>query len=136
MAWFPIMIDLGGQPCLVAGGGITALRKAKALLQAGARVTVVATEFAAGFDVLPVDTVRRAVRAEDVRGMALVVDATGDALAAELLRQACRDAAIPFELCVPCTGRGCGFSCGFAPGRAGSRYFHFRQQPGSRCMGA
>lgn len=97
MAWFPIMIDLGGQPCLVAGGGITALRKAKALLQAGARVTVVATEFAAGFDALPVDSVRRAVRAEDVRGMILVVDATGDAPAAELLRQACRDAAIPFN---------------------------------------
>lgn len=97
MAWFPIMVDLGGQPCLVAGGGVTALRKAKSLLQAGARVIVVATEFAAGFDALPVDTVRRAVRAEDVRGMVLVVDATGDASAAELLRQACRSAAIPFN---------------------------------------
>ncbi len=97
MAWFPIMIDLGGQPCLVAGGGATALRKAKVLLQAGARVTVVSLEFAAGFDSLAVHTVRRAVQAEDVRGMTLVADATGDVSAAEMLRRACRSAGIPFN---------------------------------------
>lgn len=97
MAWFPIMIDLGGQPCLVAGGGATALRKAKALLQAGAQVTVVSLEFAAGFDSLAVDTVRRAVREEDVRGMSLVADATGDVSTAAMLRQACHDAGIPFN---------------------------------------
>lgn len=27
MAWFPIMIELEGRPCLVAGGGAAALRK-------------------------------------------------------------------------------------------------------------
>lgn len=97
MAWFPIMIDLGGQPCLVAGGGATALRKAKVLLQAGARVTVISLAFAAGFDSLGVVTVRRAVQEKDVRGMALVADATGDVSTAEMLRQACRSAGIPFN---------------------------------------
>ncbi|HSC81362.1 MAG TPA: siroheme synthase CysG [Chitinolyticbacter sp.] len=42
MDYFPIFLDLNAQPCLVVGGGEVALRKVTLLLQAGARVTVVA----------------------------------------------------------------------------------------------
>lgn len=97
MAWFPVMIELEGSPCLVAGGGATALRKTRSLLEAGARVTVISLRFAPGFDALPVVCKTRKVCPEDVFGAALVVDATGDRQTAAQLREACRKAGILFN---------------------------------------
>ena len=90
MAYFPLLLDLAGAPCLVAGGGRLGLHKAKLLLESGAAVTVAAPEVCPELAALPVTLLRRAVTAEDVRGMALVVDATGDAAAERLLSDACR----------------------------------------------
>lgn len=42
MAYFPMFISIEGKPCLVVGGGRVALRKARGLLDFGAKVTVVA----------------------------------------------------------------------------------------------
>lgn len=42
MAFFPMFISIEDKPCLVVGGGRVALRKAKGLLDFGARVTLVA----------------------------------------------------------------------------------------------
>lgn len=42
MNFLPIFMNLKGQPCLVVGGGEVAARKVSLLLEAGARVTVVA----------------------------------------------------------------------------------------------
>ena len=41
---FPLFIDLENRPCLVVGNGAVAARKAKALSDFGARVSVVAPE--------------------------------------------------------------------------------------------
>ena len=41
MAFYPLMIELGGAPCLIAGGGRIALHKAGVLAAQGADVTVV-----------------------------------------------------------------------------------------------
>ncbi|MFN2376996.1 MAG: bifunctional precorrin-2 dehydrogenase/sirohydrochlorin ferrochelatase [Candidatus Binatia bacterium] len=38
---FPVFLDLSGRPCLVVGGGAVGCRKARGLLEAGARVLVV-----------------------------------------------------------------------------------------------
>jgi len=81
---FPIFVDLNGRHCLIVGGGRVAERKARKLIAAGARVTVVAKTASAG--------VRRLVRlkkikfagrdfsAADLKGVFLVVCATDDAL--------------------------------------------------------
>lgn len=65
---------------LVVGAGKVALRKAKGLLEAGARLTVVAPEWEDEFESLPVRLVRRPFRASDLAGQVLVFAATNDRL--------------------------------------------------------
>ena len=66
---------------LVVGAGRVALRKTKALLEAGARVTVVAPECEPEFETLPVRRVQRRFRASDLAGAMLVFAATDDRFA-------------------------------------------------------
>ena len=97
MSYFPMLLKLDGLPCLVAGGGRLGLHKAKLLLDSGADVTVIAPEVCPELAALPVKLLRRAVTAQDVAGMWLVVDATGDETAQRLLSEACRARRIPFN---------------------------------------
>jgi precorrin-2 dehydrogenase/sirohydrochlorin ferrochelatase len=69
-------LDLRGRPVLVVGGGRVALEKVDGLLAAGARVTVVAPQIAAGLEKRPVELVRREYRTADLDGKFLVVAAT------------------------------------------------------------
>jgi precorrin-2 dehydrogenase/sirohydrochlorin ferrochelatase len=75
---YPIFVDLQDRPVLVVGAGKVALRKTKGLLEAGARVTVVAPECEAEFEELPVRLVRRRFRASDLAGAMLIFAATDD----------------------------------------------------------
>ncbi len=81
MRHYPVFLDLRDRPVLVVGAGKVALRKTRGLLEAGARVTVVAPEALAEFDSLPVRRVRRVFRASDLGGAVLVFAATDDRLA-------------------------------------------------------
>ena len=65
---------------LVVGAGKVALRKTRGLVEAGARVTVVAPEWEAEFEDLPVRLLRRPFRATDLAGAMLVFAATDDRL--------------------------------------------------------
>ena len=105
MAYFPLLLELSGAPCLVAGAGALGLHKTKLLLENGADVTVIAPEIGADFAALPATLLRRTVTAEDVEGMLLVVDATGDERARALLSAACRERHIPFNSAC-CVGDG------------------------------
>ena len=80
MRHYPIFLDVKDRPVLVVGAGRVALRKTKGLLEAGARVTVVAPEWEEEFETLPVNLVRRRFRAADVSGCRLVFAATDDRL--------------------------------------------------------
>ncbi len=74
--YYPIFLDLTDKPVLVAGAGKVALRKTKALLQAGARVTVVAPESLPEFSTLDATLVERTFRASDLNGVTLAFAAT------------------------------------------------------------
>lgn len=45
MSYFPFMIELNNERCLIAGGGTVAYRKVRSMLEFGAVVTVVSPEF-------------------------------------------------------------------------------------------
>ncbi|MEO7144037.1 MAG: bifunctional precorrin-2 dehydrogenase/sirohydrochlorin ferrochelatase [Bryobacteraceae bacterium] len=74
--YYPIFLDLTGKSVLVAGGGKVALRKTKGLLEAGARVTVVAPKSLPKFTTLPVRVLTRRFRPSDLDGHALAFAAT------------------------------------------------------------
>lgn len=75
---YPIFLNLKDRPVLVVGAGKIALRKTQGLLEAGARVTVVAPEAEDEFESLPVEMVRRRFRATDLEDVVLVFAATND----------------------------------------------------------
>ncbi len=77
---YALHLRLAGQPCLVVGGGPVAARKARGLLDAGARVTLVAPEIATEVADLPgLDLQRRPYRGGEAAGYRLVITATGRA---------------------------------------------------------
>lgn len=94
--FLPLFMECADMPCLVVGAGEVAARKAQALLQAGASLTVVAPVCVPAMDGLrrnhPVAYHARAYRPDDLAGQRLVVAATDDeavnsAIAAEAKRQ-------------------------------------------------
>jgi len=77
---YPVFLDLKDRPVLVVGGGKVALRKTRGLLEAGARVTVIAPDWESDFETLPVRLVPRRFRASDLGNAVLVFAATNDRL--------------------------------------------------------
>ncbi len=86
MDYFPAFLDLKERSCLIVGGGPVALRKARLLNSAGARLTVVAPDISRGLSEFVANSgrehkheiIRRRFRPSDVIGRWLVVSATGD----------------------------------------------------------
>jgi precorrin-2 dehydrogenase / sirohydrochlorin ferrochelatase len=80
--YFPAFLDLRGRRCLVVGGGEIGERKTHALLDCGARVTIVSPSVTTRLAALAASgrLVHRArpFRRSDPRGCALAVAATGD----------------------------------------------------------
>ncbi len=78
MSGYPLELDVAGKNVVVVGGGAVALRRMKALVDAGANVTVIAPELTSGLIELPVTVRRRRYRAGDLSGAWLVHAATSD----------------------------------------------------------
>src|SRR5262245_28989404 len=81
-SYYPIALDLNGKPCLLVGGGVIADGKLDALLDAGARITVVSLEVMPRIDTLSregkLTLHRRRYQSSDVVGAYIVIAATDD----------------------------------------------------------
>src|SRR5881392_610399 len=76
---YPLMLDLTGRRVVVVGGGRVALRRAQALLAAGALVHVIAPQVDPALAGPEVTVSRREYRDGDLAGTWLAHAATGDA---------------------------------------------------------
>lgn len=100
MSYFPLMIQLEKEPVLVVGGGETALRKVKILLEFGAVVDVVAPVFRPELETLPIGRQERTFRPEDLEGKfwRLVVAATDDRTVNRAISEGCQALGIPVNV--------------------------------------
>lgn len=82
MGYIPIFVEVAGKPCIVVGGGEVAERKVKALLEAGAAVTVVSPALDGALAAMArrgtVRHLARSYQRGDLRGFVLVYAATDD----------------------------------------------------------
>jgi siroheme synthase-like protein len=79
-SFYPVSLSVSGRPCLVVGGGPVAARKARALLECGASISVIAPALSGDMEAL-VPRLHAVKRREYRRGVAtafrLVITATG-----------------------------------------------------------
>ncbi len=91
----PINLFLDGRPCLVAGGGKTALQKIRLLLEAGAKVAVVSPEVCSEVAELTAQNTiihtPRPFEPADVEGAALVYAATNNRAVNRQILGCCRE---------------------------------------------
>lgn len=98
MIYYPIFLDLRGKPVVVVGAGKVALRKTRGLVEAGARVTVVAPRWEPEFERLPVRLLRRGFEPADLEGAFLAFTATDDREVNRAAAQAARERGIPVNV--------------------------------------
>jgi siroheme synthase-like protein len=75
---YPVNLVVTGRACLVVGGGRVALRKVVALVECGARVTVVAPVVDPAIEALGVAVIRRPYERGEVAAYWLAITATDD----------------------------------------------------------
>jgi uroporphyrin-III C-methyltransferase/precorrin-2 dehydrogenase/sirohydrochlorin ferrochelatase len=101
MKYFPVFIDLVGKKVLIVGGGQVALRRARQLLAAEARVTLVAPLVLAEFrDLVGVDLVERPVEITDVsKDYCMVIVATDNERVNAMVSDKCKELGILCNRC-------------------------------------
>ena len=102
MELLPIFLDVKRKPCLVVGGGRTALRKVTSLRRAGARVLVVAPELSRQLAELAgagaIQHEQRQFEAPDLQGIVLVIAATDDRSVNRQISRLARERDIPVNV--------------------------------------
>ena len=78
MSIYPIMLKVRGRLAVIIGGGPVAMRKVRTLKKVGARVRVVAEEFADETDLTNVEVIRQSYEAKFLEGANLVFACTND----------------------------------------------------------
>ena len=73
---YPVFLDLDGKHCVVVGGGEVANRKARKLLQARAKVVVIAPDIGPELESVAVEARRRPYEEGDLQGAFLAFAAT------------------------------------------------------------
>lgn len=99
MSYFPFFMEIKGKKCLVAGGGMVALRKIEKLLPFGVEITVVSPAFCA--EIEGMEGIRRVCREfepADVEGMLFVIGATDDEGVNGEISELCQGKNIPVNI--------------------------------------
>ena len=82
MGYYPIFVEMANRPCVVVGGGVVAEKKAEALLNAGATVTVISPSLTgllhSKAEAGKIRYVGREYRPGDLNGFEMVFVATDD----------------------------------------------------------
>ena len=95
MSYFPFMIELNNESCLIAGGGTVAYRKVCSMLEFGAVVTVVSPEFCPELLELAehparLTLIKRCVQPQDIVSAFVVIMATDDEKVNHEMAELCR----------------------------------------------
>ena len=102
MAYFPFFVDIENQKCLIAGGGMVALRKVEVLLPYGPAITVVSPEFVPELKELAEQSgvllKERDFYMEDLNEADFVVAATDDPALNRQISLSCRKNRIPVNV--------------------------------------
>jgi siroheme synthase-like protein len=102
MGYLPIFLDVSGRPCIVIGGGEFAEARVRALLDAGAIVTVVGREVTDGIKLQAeggkVRHLARDYKYGDLRGKSLVYVVTDNSEIAWCVAREARELGIPLNV--------------------------------------
>ena len=99
MSYFPFFMEIKGQKCLVAGGGMVALRKIEKLLPFGADITVVSPAFCAEIEEMEgITRICRRFEENDIEGVLFVIGATDDEVVNAEISALCREKNIPVNI--------------------------------------
>ncbi|MBI3989984.1 MAG: bifunctional precorrin-2 dehydrogenase/sirohydrochlorin ferrochelatase [candidate division NC10 bacterium] len=102
VAYYPLMVDLGGKRCLVVGGGEVAERKVETLFGFGAAVVVVSPSLTPLLEELAAQgriiVHRRTYQEGDVKGSFLAIGATDDRVANAQLSKEAKAEKIPVNI--------------------------------------
>ncbi len=105
MKYYPAYLDLRERPCLVIGGGAVAERKALALLEAGAVVTIISPALTSKLHELSdsgkITYLQKQYEDQDLSGAFLVIAATDSAEVNTLVASACRKKQVLVNVAVP-----------------------------------
>ncbi|MCK9419767.1 MAG: bifunctional precorrin-2 dehydrogenase/sirohydrochlorin ferrochelatase [Nitrospirae bacterium] len=105
MKYYPVYLDLRDRPCVVIGGGTVAERKALALLEAGAEVTIISpaltTKLRELSDTGKITHLQKQYEEKDLSGEFLVIAATPSPEVNTLVAAACRKKHMLVNVAVP-----------------------------------
>ncbi len=98
MRYYPAFLDVRDRPCMVVGGGQVAERKAIALFDAGAELSIVSPSLTPVLHELAgkgkITHYSKTFEEQDIAGAYLVIAATNDAALNEAVARACRKSGI------------------------------------------
>lgn len=101
-SYISVGLRLGGRKCLIVGGGAVAYRKARALAEKGAELTVIAPKLSAGIAQLAEDgrltVIERIYESPEAENYGLVISATSDEEVNQTVYEDCQRAKVPVNV--------------------------------------